>query len=125
MPGEIDKSTVLVVDDDDTIVSLIDMVLSFEGYRCIGATNGEDAVKLIEETNPSLILLDLSMPRMDGKEFCRWLRNSPGHSEVPVIIMTAGQNAVKTCEEIGGQGCLIKPFEVADLQAVVRKWIKK
>ncbi len=97
------------------------MVLTYEGFRCLGAMNGEDAAKLVEQESPSLILLDLSMPKMDGKEFCRWLR-SEGHIRVPVVVMTAGQNAAKTCEEIGAQAFLAKPFDVADLQAAIKQW---
>ncbi|MCL5961498.1 MAG: response regulator transcription factor [Chloroflexi bacterium] len=121
MPGETRLDHVLVVDDDRTIISFIDMALSFDGFKCIGATNGEEAMQKLAEVTPSLILLDISMPLMDGREFCQWLR-STGHSEVPVVLMTAGVNVAKTCKEVGAQACLVKPFDLSDLQSCVRKW---
>lgn len=112
---------VLVVDDDHTIIEYINLALLDDGFNCVGATSGEEAARMVVEAKPSLILLDISMPIMDGKEFCRWLRSS-GHLHIPVIVMTAGQNAARTCDEIGAQTYLAKPFDLVDLQACVRKW---
>jgi DNA-binding response OmpR family regulator len=114
---------VLVVDDDPTIITFINAALEMEGLDCQGAANGESARAKIEARNPSLILLDVAMPRMNGKELCEWLRAN-GRGDIPVIIMTAGSNAEKTCEEVGAIACLAKPFELAELQSCVRRWAR-
>ncbi len=115
---------VLVVEDDSTILSFISMALNLDGYKCVRASNGAEAVKRITEgVEPAIIILDLSMPVMDGKDFYRWLRGS-GRTEVPVILMTAGQDGLKVCKELGAQACLSKPFELAELQGHIRKFLK-
>lgn len=114
---------VLIVDDDKTILGFLSLALSLDGYKCVRASNGQEAVQKVLAGEPSIIILDLAMPVMDGKDFYRWLRNS-GHTEVPVILMTAGQNGMKTCQELGAQACLTKPFELAQLQSYMRKFIK-
>ena len=117
------QHSVLIVDDDSTILGFIGMALSLDGYKCVRASNGQEAMKKVERCDPSIIILDIAMPVMDGKEFYKWLRGS-GHTEVPVIFMTAGHNGNKTCEELGAQACLTKPFELAQLQSYMRKYIK-
>lgn len=121
MSDAVKSATILVVDDDPTILDLIGMALSFEGFACIGARNGELGLERVEESNPALVLLDVSMPVMDGREFYRRLR-ADGHREVPVVVMTAGQHAEKTCAELGAQDYLTKPFNLDDLLACVEKW---
>lgn len=114
---------VLIVDDDSTILGFIGMALSLDGYKCVRASNGQEAMEKVIQGDPSIIILDIAMPVMDGKEFYRWLRSS-GRTDVPVILMTAGQNGMKTCQELGAQACLTKPFEVAQLQSYMRKFLK-
>jgi DNA-binding response OmpR family regulator len=123
MPSNNPKSSILVVDDDSTIVSFLEMALSFEGFNCLTATSGEEAVKLVQHFKPSLILLDISMPRMDGRDFCQWLHTN-GHCGIPVVVMTAGQNAARTQEEVGAQDCLAKPFDLSELRSCVERWTR-
>ncbi|MDP2660029.1 MAG: response regulator [Dehalococcoidia bacterium] len=115
-------SRVLIVDDDRTMIGFLVMALSLDGYKCVNASNGQEAMKRVIERDPAIILLDLTMPVMDGTEFYRWLRGS-GRTEVPVILMTANQNGMKTCQELGAQACLTKPFELSELEAQVSRFI--
>ncbi len=113
---------VLIVDDDRSMIGFLDLALSLDGYKCVNANNGREAMKSVIERDPSIILLDLAMPVMDGQEFYRWLRAS-GRTEVPVILMTANQNGRKTCQELGAQACLTKPFELSELEAQMSKFM--
>jgi two-component system cell cycle response regulator DivK len=83
------RGTVMVVDDSDDIRELICMQLRRRGYQVIEATNGEQAVELATQSNPGLILMDLSMPVMDGYEATRRIKSLPGLGEVRIVAISA------------------------------------
>jgi two-component system, chemotaxis family, chemotaxis protein CheY len=110
---------ILVVDDDPNILTVVSELLDMEGYRVETATNGADALQVLDRANPALVLLDMRMPVMDGWGFAREVA-SRGLT-LPILVMTAAQNARVWAEEIGAQGFVSKPFEVpALLEAVER-----
>ena len=110
---------ILVVDDDPNIVSVVTELLDMEGYPFTTANNGQEALDAVARTTPSLVLLDMRMPVMDGWGFARALKERG--VQLPIIVMTAAQNARAWAEEIGAQGYVPKPFEVtALLDAVAR-----
>jgi two-component system, chemotaxis family, chemotaxis protein CheY len=110
---------ILVVDDDPNILSVVSELLDMEGYPVTTATNGEEALAAIARTTPSLVLLDMRMPVMDGWGFARALKERG--VALPILVMTAAQNARAWASEIGAQGYVPKPFEVpALLDAVAR-----
>ncbi|HEV2122823.1 MAG TPA: response regulator [Chloroflexota bacterium] len=113
------ESPILVVDDDPAIVSVVSEILDLEGYAVETATNGQEALRVIDRLRPAIVLLDMRMPVMDGWGFARALRER-GES-VPILVMTAAQNARAWAEEIGAQGYLAKPFEVMDLIEAVER----
>jgi CheY-like chemotaxis protein len=86
--ASIDDKYILVVDDDDDFRSLLVQVLKDEGFSVQTASNGQDALMKIDGAKPSLILLDLSMPVMDGFEVLRRLKQSEQFHSIPVIILT-------------------------------------
>lgn len=100
---------ILVIDDDPNIRGLLRMLLGENGYRVETAIDGRDGLDQLRSA-PDLILLDITMPTMDGHEFMRRLRRSDGHSRTPVLVVSAS-----TDEVVGVQGALRKPFENADL----------
>lgn len=103
---------VLVVEDDASIRDLCAMVLrDDDGYRVETATDGQDGIDHLG-CAPDLILLDLGMPYMDGREFVRRLRLLGGHRVTPVLVMTAANDAA---DVVGTQGMIHKPFEVEAL----------
>lgn len=112
-----EQGPILVVDDDPAILTAVSEILGLEGYPVETATNGHEALQALERMEPSLILLDMRMPVLDGWEFARELRNRGLH--LPILVMTAAQSARVWAEEIGAQGYLAKPFEVTDLLAAV------
>jgi CheY-like chemotaxis protein len=99
---------ILLVDDDPSLRSLIRILLSSSGYEVVTAVNGEDALDRLDEAEFSLILLDLEMPVMNGREFFEQLRARG--DETPVVIVSAyGADAAR--RELGAQAALNKPFD--------------
>jgi DNA-binding response OmpR family regulator len=86
-------SKVLVVDDEPDIRDIFESVFTEEGYRLSFADNGKDALEIAIAQTPDLILLDAMMPHMDGFEVCRRLRHDPLTAEIPVIMVTALNDA--------------------------------
>jgi chemosensory pili system protein ChpA (sensor histidine kinase/response regulator) len=113
---------VMVIDDDADIREMIKVLLEVDGYRVVTAIDGVDAMeKLSTGEEPALILIDLMMPRMDGEQFIVALRRS-GRTKVPVIVMSGHSVSGKRSDKFLGHPCLIKPVEIDDLMAVVRRF---
>ena len=110
---------ILVVDDDPNILDVVSELLDMEGYRVATAANGAEALRAVEEQLPSLVLLDMRMPVLDGWGFAKEL-HARG-VKLPILVMTAAQNARLWAEEIGAQGYVAKPFEVPALLDAVEK----
>ncbi len=119
--------TILVVDDDlGTRLSISDY-LELSGYSVITANDGQEALAMVEEYHPDLIVTDIVMPRMNGYELVRRVRQQPGFRLLPVILLTA---RTKTQERILGyqSGCdlyLPKPFELEELAAAIRNLLER
>jgi CheY-like chemotaxis protein len=79
----------LIVEDVPNILELLSVTLKFKGYPVITATNGEEALKLIEQEHPALIVSDILMPKMDGFQLIQRLRTHPKTSQIPIIILSA------------------------------------
>lgn len=113
------SDTILVVDDDRAIREILADVLGLEGYPVVTAVNGAEALAQVEHAPPRLILLDMRMPVMDGWAFARALRERG--LELPIVVMTAAQNARAWAREVGADHFLAKPFELDDLIALVQR----
>jgi urea transport system substrate-binding protein len=114
------QARILVVDDDPAILETVSEILQFEGYPVGTATNGAEALEALEKCVPSLVLLDMRMPVLDGWGFAREL--AARGVEVPIVVMTAAQDARRWAAEIGAEGYVAKPFELAELLAAVDRW---
>jgi CheY-like chemotaxis protein len=114
--------TVLVVDDEPDVRLVARLVLTSAGYAVAEASNGEDALKLLERDAPDLVLLDVRMPGIDGWEVLRRARAEPATSAVPVVVFTADASAVG--EAVGRLGddddFITKPFKPDRLVDSVR-----
>jgi two-component system, chemotaxis family, chemotaxis protein CheY len=104
---------ILVVDDDEGMRETIAEMLEIEGYPVVTAANGAEALEAIDRARPSLVLLDMRMPVLDGWGFARKLKER--RIKVPILVMTATQDAQQWAEQVGAQGFLPKPFEFQDL----------
>lgn len=113
-------STVLVVDDDPEILSLVALVLEEEGYDVQTAADGAEALALLQRRRPNLILLDMKMPVMNGWEFARAF-HAKFNSRLPIVVLTAAADARKAAEEIGAVGWIGKPFDLDALVNIVGK----
>lgn len=115
-----DQRRILVVDDDDDIRTLVCLVLESEGYHAVPARDGLDALDLLQRTAPpTMILLDLMMPRMDGEALVLALRGMPALSGVPVVIMSGHNNARQKTNALAVDGCLVKPVDLDVLVSTV------
>ncbi len=113
---------VLVVDDDPDILEALSEILEAEGYRVRRARNGQEALERLNGQGglPQLVLLDLMMPVMDGWEFSRRMRQRPGASEIPIIVLSADRAVADRARQIGAAAHLAKPFELSDLLSAVK-----
>ena len=115
---------ILVVDDDANICELLRLYLEKEGFEVVMAHDGEEAVAKFESEKPSLILLDIMMPKLDGWQVCRQIRQK---SDCPIIMLTAkGETFDKVLGlELGADDYVVKPFDtkeiVARIKAVLRR----
>jgi two-component system chemotaxis response regulator CheY len=115
-----ESATVLVVEDDDDLRGAVEWALDEEGYRVVTAANGAEALEQVDHEQPDLILLDMRMPVMDGWGFARSYRQRT-ESQVPIVVVTAAQDAARWALEIQAAGYLAKPFDIDELlQAVAR-----
>lgn len=110
---------ILVIDDDPAILEAVSEILTFEGYTVELATNGAEGLKLLEQIDPRLVLLDMRMPVLDGWGFIRTLRQQG--RQLPVIVMTAAQDAQRWAQEINADAYIAKPFELVELLDAVEQ----
>ena len=117
-------STILIVDDDRDIRSLLADYLETNAYRTLGAADGTAMWKILDETRPDLIVLDLNLPGDDGLTLCRKLR---AQSTVPVIMLTARNEPLDRILglEMGADDYLPKPFEPRELLARIRSVLRR
>ena len=121
------KPSVLIVEDEEALVTLLRYNLEKESFHVVSAADGEEALVLAKEETPDLILLDWMLPLMSGIELCRRLRRSPGLAKVPIIMLTAkGEEADKVRGlESGADDYVTKPFSPAELIARMRAVMRR
>jgi len=117
-----EPKTVLVVDDMPDILKVLKKHLEHWGYRPVLASSGEEALAMAAANHPDLILLDILMPAMKGREVCARLKADPATKHIPVIFLTALGLAdhVKAGLELGADDYVIKPFKAADLRERIK-----
>lgn len=117
-------SKVLVVDDDINIVKLIKLYLEKEDFTVCTASNGVEALDVWKREDPSIIVLDIMMPMLDGNGVCREIRKS---SDVPIIMLTAkGETFDKVLSlELGADDYIVKPFEPKELVARIKAILRR
>ena len=111
-----EKQRILVVDDDTAILRLLSTNLKARGYEVLTATDGEEALEAVQKDYIDLIILDIMMPKVDGVQVCRHIRE---WSDIPIIILSArgDENDKVKCLELGADDYLTKPFGIAELMA--------
>jgi len=120
--------TILIVDDEQRIIDLAKMYIENEGYHVTSSTNGREALTRILNEKPSLVVLDLMLPGLDGLDVCRRVR---AQSDVPIIMLTARSDDIDKIVglELGADDYLTKPFNprelVARIKAILRRSERK
>ncbi|MEN8686952.1 MAG: response regulator transcription factor [Desulfuromonadales bacterium] len=121
------KERILVIEDEEDILALIHFNLVKEGFRVECATTGEEGFKKAKDISPSLILLDLMLPGMNGLDVCRQLRQAPEAKDCPIIMLTARgeEHDIVKGLELGADDYITKPFSAQVLLARIRAVLRR
>lgn len=121
------SARILVVDDSPTIRKVVGTILATRDFEPVLASDGEQALALLEEDGIDLVLLDFVMPRMNGYQFCRELRSHPKHKGLPVVLMSAKSDKIRGqfVQQTGAIDAITKPFDARGLIAVVEGALKR
>ncbi len=117
-------TTILAIDDDVAITELLAALLRTHGFDVLTANNGEDGIRLIQDRNPHIVILDLMMPGMDGWQVCKTVRT---FTSVPILVLSAldDPSMVANALDAGADDYLVKPVPSAILIAHVNKLIRR
>ncbi len=116
---------VLVVDDDPFIRSLLAAWLQEAGYGVVMAADGQQALERVREDRPDIILLDLTMPRLDGYAVVRWLRQRPETRGLPILVVSADVRAHQKLAGLRVEGILSKPFDLDEVLDRVQQYVPR
>jgi DNA-binding response OmpR family regulator len=119
-----DSSTILLVDDEESIQKLLAYPLEREGYRVLQARDGEEALTRFASEHVDLVVLDIMLPKLDGLEVCKRLR---AESEVPIIMLTARDDELDKVLglELGADDYITKPFSIREFRSRVRALLRR
>lgn len=119
----LDQKTVLVVDDSPTVRKLVAITLEKRGYKVVSAFDGVAAIKEIAAHNPSLILMDVNMPRLDGYQLCKLVKKHESTRDIPVLMLTGKDGMFDRLRGrlVGCAGSIAKPFSPEELLEVVEQ----
>lgn len=124
---EIEQKKLLLIDDDPNLILLVQDYLEFRGYAVITAENGREALDILKEEIPDMIICDVMMPEMDGYTFVKNVRENPRTEWIPVLFLSAkgqSQDRVKGLNT-GADVYMVKPFEPEELVAQVESTLKQ
>ena len=124
MDENTNKKTILIVDDEKTIVDMLVYNLQKEGYNTLEAGDGEKAVEIALNEKPDLVLLDIMLPKMDGLAVCKRIRQS---LNIPILMISAKDEEIDKILglELGADDYITKPFSVRELMARVKANLRK
>ena len=117
-------STILVVDDEQEIRNLVEIYLKNEGFKVIKAGDGEEALKILEKEEVDLMVLDIMMPKLDGMEVCKRVRE---HMNLPILMLSAKSEDMDKIQGImtGADDYLTKPFNPLELSVRVKSLLRR
>lgn len=117
------SKTVLIVDDEPNIAISVEFLMRREGYQVLLASDGEQGLAMIREHHPDLVFLDVMMPKMNGFEVCREVRDDPAMTDICIVMLTAkGRQAeIDKGLMLGADAYIPKPFATSELVAKARE----
>ncbi len=111
--------TILVVEDEISIAEVLRLILEFGGYRVVVAENGREGLRLLGESQPALVLSDVMMPYIDGRELARVMQTDMEYRAIPVVLMSAASRAI--VQGVPHAAFVSKPFEFEEILATVAR----
>lgn len=112
---------VLVVDDEPDILTLMSLTLKFEGYDPDTCWNGEGIVSIIEENRPDIILLDVKMDGVDGRDICKMIKQNPTTKQIKIILFSANEDLRLMQKRCGADASLSKPYDMVVARQIFRE----
>ncbi|PLX95075.1 MAG: two-component system response regulator [Desulfuromonas sp.] len=121
------KRTILVVEDEESLLKLESILLTSKGYEVIGVPNGLAALEVLEKEKVDLVLLDIMLPEIDGFEVCRRIKQNPETRRLPVIMLTAKKSHedMSKGDEVGADWYVTKPFKSAKVIETIERFIEE
>jgi CheY-like chemotaxis protein len=116
------KKKVMIADDDPAIIEVVKMMLEEEGYEVETTVMGA-VVRNLREDLPGLLLLDIRMSGMDGKEICKHLKNQPTTRHIPIVFLSANKDIARIALESGADDFIAKPFDMSELIGKVEQYL--
>jgi DNA-binding response OmpR family regulator len=121
-----EQKRILIADDEEDVVTTLQFTLEKEGYQCLTAYDGKEALDKAKRENPDLIVLDIMMPKMNGYEVSRLLKFDARFKHIPIVMLTARTQAKdkEIGRDTGADVYITKPFEMDDLVSTVHNILK-
>ena len=113
---------IFVIEDDDIVRDTVELLLRYKGYQVITSATGRDVLERIEEFKPDLILTDIFLGELDGREICQCVKNNPKTNHIPIIIMSGAASEIyNTIAGVGANDVVLKPFDEQTLMSRVQR----
>ena len=121
-----EKKTILIVDDNEDIITTYRVVLDRMGYGVVVVKDGLEVLDVIEKVKPDLVLLDVLLPGLSGSEICKSIKETAQTRDIQVVAITASVSADtrKRMKEVGADEFLLKQIDVSDLNRVIKQFIQ-
>lgn len=122
-----ETKTILIIEDEADVRNFASRVLELEGYRVLQAEDGGEGMRLVRQSCPSLVLLDLRLPKRDGWAVLEQMKNDSGLSAIPVIVFTAsaGVSQQERALRMGAAAYLVKPLSAASLRRAIARILRR
>lgn len=121
------EATILVIDDDETILEIIQQSLKTNGFKTLTAQSGQEGLRIAAENKPDAIILDWMMPEMNGNEVLKTLKNDNALKDIPVMMLTAKDeiNNISESLTLGAKEYIVKPFDLENMILRLRNMITR
>jgi DNA-binding response OmpR family regulator len=121
----VSKKKILIVEDEESLLRLESILLTSKGYDVTGVSGGLEALQVIPQLQPDLVLLDIMLPGLDGFEVCRQIKVNPATMDIPVIMVTAKKSGddMARGEEVGADWYITKPFKSAMVIETIQRFL--